>query len=236
MDLVSDIRMWIACPTILKFPPFGGWCHLHTQCSLLPPEAGARPARTHGEEINIGTQSGSSGFTLIELLVVLAVVAILQTLAAPALTAMVNFVRLTAAVNALFSSLILARSEAIKRNSCAVVCKSVSGEASIATGGWEQGWIVFHDANNNAARDADETILSREAALSQPFKFEGNDPVSSYVSFNPMGRTLYTSGAFQAGRLTVCPESATQVDARQIVISSAGRPRTVKTTVALCPL
>ena len=42
----------------------------------------------------------------------------------------------------------------------------------------------------------------------------------------------YISGAFQAGTLTVCPESASRVDARQIVISSAGRPRTVKTTVA----
>lgn len=184
----------------------------------------------------MGKRSGCAGFTLIELLVVVALVVILQSLAAPAFSAMVNSMRMTTAVNSLLSSLMLARSEAIKRNSRAVVCKSATGDTCITTGGWEQGWIVFHDANNNAARDADETILSREAALSQPFKFKGNDPVSSYVSFNPMGRTLYTSGAFQAGRLTVCPESATRVDARQIVISSAGRPRTVKTTVAQCPL
>ena len=184
----------------------------------------------------MSAQSVCAGFTLIELLLVVALVAILQSLAAPSLAGMANSMRLSTATNSLFSSLLLARSEAIKRNSRAVVCKSATGNACITTGGWEQGWIVFHDANNNAARDADETILSREAALSQPFKFKGNDPVSSYVSFNPMGRTLYTSGAFQAGRLTVCPESATRVDARQIVISSAGRPRTVKTTVAQCPL
>ena len=184
----------------------------------------------------MGTQSGCAGFTLVELLVVVALAAILQSQAAPALSGMVNSMRLTTAVNSLLSSLYLARSEAIKRNSRAVVCKSAPGDACSTTGGWEQGWIVFHDANNNAALDAGETLLSREPALPQPITFKGNDPVSRYVSFTPMGRTQYTSGAFQAGRLTVCPESATRVDARQIVISSTGRPRTVRLMVDSCPV
>ena len=77
----------------------------------------------------MGTQSGCAGFTLIELLVVVALAAILQSLAAPALSGMVNSMRLTTAVNSLLSSLHLARSEAIKRNSRAVVCKSASGDA-----------------------------------------------------------------------------------------------------------
>jgi type IV fimbrial biogenesis protein FimT len=180
-------------------------------------------------------QSRCSGFTLIELLVVVALVAILQSLAAPALSGMASSMHLTSAVNSLFSSLHLARSEAIKRNSRAVVCKSATGEACITTGGWEQGWIVFHDANNNAVLDAGEAVLSRQQAFPQSIRFTGNDPVASYVSFTPMGRTLYTSGGFQAGTLTVCPKSATHVDARQIVISSTGRPRTVRTRVDSCP-
>lgn len=180
--------------------------------------------------------SGSGGFTLIELLVVLALVVMLQSLAAPALSGMVHSMRLTTAVNALFSSLLLARSEAIKRNSRAVVCKSATGNACITTGGWEQGWIVFHDANNNASLDAGEAVLSRNQALPQPIRLTGNGPMISYVSYTSMGTTRYASGAFQAGTLTVCPESAARVEARQIVISSAGRPRTVKTRVAHCPL
>jgi type IV fimbrial biogenesis protein FimT len=180
------------------------------------------------------TQSGCGGFTLIELLVVIALVAILQFLAVPALAGMVNSMRLTTAVNALFSSLVLARSEAIKRNSRAVVCKSVSGQACITTGGWEQGWIVFHDVNNNASVDAGEAVLLRQQGFPQPIRFTGNEPVASYVSFTAMGWTRYTSGGFQAGTLTVCPESAIRVDARQIVINSAGRPRTVRTLVDSC--
>jgi type IV fimbrial biogenesis protein FimT len=179
---------------------------------------------------------GGAGFTLIELMVVVAVVVVLQTLAAPALSGMVNSMRMTAAANSLFSSLFFARNEAIKRNSRVVVCKSATGSACAGSGGWEQGWIVFHDVNNNAALDAGETLLSREQTLPDPIRLTGNNPVVSYVSYTPMGTTSYISGAFQAGTLTVCQQSATPVDARLIVISSAGRPRTVKTTVGYCPL
>lgn len=178
----------------------------------------------------------SAGFTLIELMVVVALMAILATLAAPAMSGMVNSMRLTTAVNSLFTSLLLARSEAIKRNGRAVVCKSASGDACITSGGWEQGWIVFHDANNNATRDTGEVIVSRGHALQSPIRLNGNSPLANYVSFTPMGQTAYASGAFQAGTLTVCVESSEPLEARQIVISSTGRPRTVRKTVAKCPL
>ena len=182
----------------------------------------------------MGVQFGCRGFTLVELLVVIALIAVLQLIAVPAFVNISNSMRLTAAVNSLFSSLLLARNEAIKRNSRAVVCKSLSGETCIRTGGWDQGWIVFHDANNNAALDAGEAVLSRQPAFAQSIRFTGNDPVESYVSYVSTGGAQYTSGAFQAGTLTVCPQSATRVDARQIVINSAGRPRTVRTMVENC--
>lgn len=183
----------------------------------------------------MNTHSRCTGFTLLELLVVIAVVVTLQSLAVPALAGMVNSIRLTTATNAMFSSLLLARSEAIKRNGRAVLCKSASGEACITTGGWEQGWIVFHDVNNNAAHDVGESVLSREPAISESIRLIGNGPLSSYVSYTSMGATKYASGAFQAGTLTVCAQSTTSTAARQIVISSNGRPRTVKTSVESCP-
>lgn len=179
-------------------------------------------------------RSATRGFTLIELMVVLAVVAVLQSLAAPSMAAMVNSMRLTMAVNSLFSSLTLARSEAVKRGARAVVCKSASGEACVTSGGWEQGWIVFHDANNNGRRDLGEAVLSHQPALPSGVLILGNSPLANYVSYTATGVTSYPSGAFQAGTLTACTVSATPREARQIVISSAGRPRTVKTTVDEC--
>ena len=182
----------------------------------------------------MGDRVRSAGFTLIELAMVVALVATLYSLAAPALSGMANSMRLTMAVNSLFSSLLLARSEAIKRNSRTVVCKSATGETCSITGGWEQGWIVFHDANNNASVDTGEVILSREQALPHPVQLTGNGPVSSYVSYTAMGTTTYPSGAFQAGTFTVCTKSLTTVAAREIKINISGRPRTLKTMVQDC--
>lgn len=182
----------------------------------------------------MNTQSRCAGFTLIELVLVVALLVLLQTLAGPSLASMANSMRLTTATNSLFSSLILARSEAIKRNSRVVVCKSATGNACTTTGGWERGWIVFHDVNNNAVLDLGEAVLSRVQALPQAIRLTGNGPVSNYVSYTSMGTTSYPSGAFQAGTLTVCPESKIRVSAREIKISSAGRPRTATTSVDHC--
>jgi type IV fimbrial biogenesis protein FimT len=196
-----------------------------------------RVAPTYREaDMAIRRISGSGGFTLIELMVVVAVASVLMSLAAPAMSRITNAMRVTTGVNSLHSSLLLARSEASKRNARVVVCKSASGQACITTGGWDQGWIVFHDANNNAGLDAGEALLLHQEVILHPIRIEGNAPVQSYVSYTPLGRTSFTSGAFQAGTFTVCQESASSVDARLIVISSTGRPRTVRTTVEQCPL
>jgi type IV fimbrial biogenesis protein FimT len=179
-------------------------------------------------------RSWGGGFALLELLVVLTVVALLQTLAAPAMSAMVDAVRMTSATQSFFVSLQFARNEAIKRNARVVLCKSGTGQSCVRTGGWEQGWIVFHDLNNNAQVDAGEAVLQRELAPTGALRFTGNTQVESYVSYTPTGNTSTTSGAFQAGTFTVCRQSAGKIEARQIVISSAGRVRTQRVTLAQC--
>ena len=201
----------------------------------LFPKAGAIPAFIQRDEANMYKRYGCTGVTLIELLVVILIAAIFQILAAPAFLSIRNSMRLTTAVNSLFASLHFARGEAIKRNARVVVCKSAVGNACAATGGWDQGWIVFHDANNNAVLDTGEALLSRENALPSPISFTGNDPVARYVSYTGMGSTRFTSGQLQMGTLTVCQPSVMSVDARQIVISSTGRSRTLRKTATRCP-
>src|SRR5512143_2198746 len=176
-----------------------------------------------------------TGATLLELAVVLAVAAILMVLAIPGLGSLQHASRLAAASNMLVSSLHLTRSEAIKRRARTVMCPSATGTACADGGGWHQGWLVFHDANNNAALDETETLILSQPALPKGVRLTGNEPLSRYVSYAPSGRAQLVSGAFQAGTLTVCVESPAPGNARKIVISSTGRPRVAKATLSSCP-
>ncbi|MBT9591514.1 MAG: GspH/FimT family pseudopilin [Thiobacillus sp.] len=174
-----------------------------------------------------------SGTTLLELMVVLAVSAILLTIGIPSFASFASNNRLAGATNALVSSLHLARSEAIKRNGRAVLCKSASGVACSASGDWQQGWIVFHDANNNAVLDAGEALILTHSALPSGLLVTATGSFSNYISYAPMGAARLISGTWQFGNLTLCQQSPDQGGARKIVISSTGRVRTVK--LAACP-
>jgi type IV fimbrial biogenesis protein FimT len=176
----------------------------------------------------------SSGFTLLELMVAVTATLVLLLVAAPSMSAMMNSVKLTTASNDLLTHIYLARSEAIKRRSRVVLCKSADGATCAASGGWEQGWIVFHDTNNNGVIDAGEPVIARQQALPAAMKLTGNQNVAKYLSFEPTGSTRLVGGGFQAGTLTLCRQSAASNEARQIILSAVGRPRVQKLQIASC--
>jgi type IV fimbrial biogenesis protein FimT len=176
----------------------------------------------------------SHGWTLVEMLGVLAITATLVSLAAPSMTAMLESVQVGAASNSFLSGLYLARSEAIKRNSPVVLCKSADGVSCAAAGGWEQGWIIFHDSNNNGVRESSETLIRREMPLASSLRLTGNQNVARYVSYAPTGATRLAGGGFQAGTVTVCRQSAFGVEGLQIVLNAAGRPRVQKARFSSC--
>ncbi len=75
-----------------------------------------------------------AGFTLVEMMVVLVLMGIMTTTAISGFRSLVQGVRVKTASQDLFSSLLLARSEAIKRNADVTITPAAAG--------WEAGWDV----------------------------------------------------------------------------------------------
>lgn len=178
--------------------------------------------------------SRSRGFTLVELLVTLCILGVLLVTSVNFARQALDSMRLTAFANTFLAQLHMARSEAIKRNGPVAICMSVDGAACSPDGGWEQGWIMFHDADNDGARGPQERLVHSFAALPAGFRLQGNLNVARYVSFAGTGGSRSTTGAFQAGTLTVCRQSPQATEARQIVINAVGRPRVQKVQLASC--
>lgn len=167
-------------------------------------------------------------------MVVLAVLASLVYAALPAVQGMVHSAGLAAAARDMLSDLQQARSEALRRNRRVAMCKSADGVQCAASGGWEQGWILFHDENGNGAVDDGDDIVARREALPAGFRLTGNQPVATYVSYTPVGASKLTSGGFQAGTMTLCRLSGVPAEGREIILNALGRPRVQRSTVDVC--
>ena len=78
------------------------------------------------------SRSSVSGFTLTELLVVLAVAGILATMAVPSFKSLIQSQRVKNAGFELYSSLALARNEAIKRNSDVTIATTTNANGELS--------------------------------------------------------------------------------------------------------
>jgi len=142
-------------------------------------------------------RAAARGFTIIEVMVTLAVLVILIGLAVPGFREIFLAQGVKTASSDVFSGLVLARSEAVARNT--TVTLSPSG------GNWSDGWTIF-DSRGDVVRRQDRL---RQVVISGP----------SSVTYNGAGRltTGTTSIILMAngGRVT---------HARCISIELSGRP------------
>lgn len=150
------------------------------------------------------TQRVHGGFTLLEMVIVMAVVAIIATVAIPAMKDVTTKNSMVTDVNRLTVALNFARSEAIKRGSYVVVCKSAASSSCSPTGtadccassgDWTQGWLVFEDVDNDKAMigaNGDE-LLRIGDPLSGVTSLVGSGNAANWVSYNRYGVTLENS-------------------------------------------
>ena len=176
----------------------------------------------------------SRGFTLIELVATLAVAGILVGLAVPSFSGVIKNNRLITQENDFVTTLNLARSEAIRRSGRITVCKSSDQASCSGAGGWEQGWIVFNDVNNDGVVTNPTTnVLRVHDSLSGGVTLHGDANLVDYVSYVSSGATQKLAGgasATQSGVLVMCDDRGFVSQAKGIQISATGRVSTDSAT------
>jgi type IV fimbrial biogenesis protein FimT len=168
-----------------------------------------------------------AGFTLIEMLVTLTILGVLAMLAAPSFNEAMLGNKLASFANRFLASAQLARSEAIKRNAVVRLCASANGVACAGGGTFQQGWVVFHDANNDGVVNGGETVIQVEQALSDDYHFTSNAGYG--LAFQPIG-----AGA-TAAVMTLCratPSAGRQE--RRVTLSATGRASVETTRTGTC--
>jgi type IV fimbrial biogenesis protein FimT len=158
------------------------------------------------------------GFTLIELLVTMAIAVVLLSVAVPGFQTLSRNNRMTSIANSLVSSIQLARSEAINRNSPVQLCPSSNGTSCAGSGGWEQGWIVLHPTSS--------TVISVQQQLPAGFTVSGP---STPLAFQSSGAGVAVS------TFRVCPSVlASDGAGREVQLSAVGRATVSKTRTGIC--
>lgn len=164
-----------------------------------------------------------SGFALVELCVVLAVMAILATFATPSFFAWQTRDQIDARARSLFSTLSLARAEAVRRGARVTLCRIDAARHCLASGkacengitDWACGWALFVD------RDGVPALLRVEPAMSS-IAISG---AATDISFTPpAGQVIGGFRSFDFGPRGA--DSAAYATARRCVrIAAGGRPR-----------
>jgi len=176
------------------------------------------------------------GFALIELLVANVIVAILVRLSAPSFVRMVHSNSMTSTVNSYLADLRFARSEAVRRGSTVIMCRSDTPEASTpscATGtgaGWESGWIIFEDSDTSADYTTGEPLLRVQSKITVIDSIADSGNPTKF-KFNPTGQLTVASTKITFGG-TAMFDSASQ---RVVCVTLGGRGRIAGDGSATCP-
>jgi len=177
-------------------------------------------------------RSSGRGFSLIELLIGIAIVGLLVLAAGPSYRNWIAAQELANHAHFLAGTLNQARSEAIKSGYRVNLCKTRDRQqCADDASGWELGWILYIDENQDGDISDGETVIRIEGPPGNGITVRGNRPVADYVSYTSLGHARMLSGALQMGTFTVCKPGQ---DALQVVLANSGRAR-VQPTGQRCP-
>lgn len=169
-----------------------------------------------------GRSIRNRGFTLIEMMVTVALLAILIAAVTPSFRGLLRDNQAATQANALVTSLMLARSEAIKRNAPVVMCRSNTG-TSCAGSDWADGWILWADTDGDTTIDSGE-ILQVQEDLAGNFTLTAT---GASFTYRPDGSVSGAADSFE-----LLPPDGDADYGRCVAVDVTGRPSVTK---GACP-
>lgn len=157
------------------------------------------------------------GFTLIELMVIIAVLAITISLAMPAMEGLVHQAERRSALNNIYHTLSLGRSDAIKSALSVTICPL--NESNICTGDWNGTISVFRDPQSRREL-LDPNHLLHTMDPPRKGRLHVRTGNRGYFQYAATGRVKGTLGS-----ITYCPSDKNPKMAGQLIISMGGRVR-----------
>lgn len=159
------------------------------------------------------------GFTLLELLIVMLVLIILISVSLPDFSQMIEARRSDLTIRRLAHAVETARISAITHGSLVTLCRSPDG---IECGGqWQQGILIFTDANGDRQLNQQDTVVRHITFpdINGTIRWRAFQN-RQYLQITSQGFTRYQNGNF-----TYCPDSGEARLARQLIINRVARVR-----------
>ncbi len=162
---------------------------------------------------SVRRQRFNHGFTLIELMMTVVLLGILVNMVMP-LGKLAESFKLDYFNQRIYSSAVLARSEAIKRSSTVSICRSTNGTSCQNGSDWSDGWVVFVNPNGNNSIDAGEDVIRFYAPFGGPVRFGWDN--GQLLTFISRGSVV------NQGTFTLCSTLNQGVTERQVTVSGSG--------------
>lgn len=171
------------------------------------------------------------GFTLLELIITVTILSVLLGIGIPSFRELQLNNQLTANANHVLGMLRLTRSEAVRRNTRVVMCRSTDQQQcnteSALNREWETGWIIFPDLDTDGEVDSpDEELIRVVGPLPDGLTLRTGGNYSRHIAFRSLGRPRGNTGLGN-DTFRLCDERGGDY-ARKVIIAVTGRMRVVR--------
>jgi len=142
---------------------------------------------------------GSTGFSLVELMIVIAIMGIFTAIAVPSFSAFIASQRINNVAIDLFTALLKARSEAVKRNTNVTLSPKSSN--------WENGWELADPSNGSNKLEDREAVsnLTITGPTSVVYQSSGRIQGTTAPCFNISSSTSGSTAKYVSADLTGRP-------------------------------